>query len=51
MSSPQLLNEASDSEPRLILLDKSLIPALPATLTYTPIRSSATEEVGSIVRH
>ena len=51
MFSPQLLNEAIESEPRLILLDKSLIPALPATLTYTPIRSSATEEVGSIVRH
>ena len=51
MSSPQLLNEAIQSDPRLILLDKVLIPALPANLTYTPIRASATKEVGSIVRH
>ena len=47
---PQLLTDAVHSEPRLILLDKSLIPSLPKTLTYTPIRSSPTEELGTLSR-
>ena len=50
MFDPELLTEAVTADPRLILLDKSLIPELPPTLTYTPIRSYATEELGTLTR-
>jgi len=50
MFNPKLLTEAVPTEPRLILLDKSLIAALPPDLTYTLIRSSATEELGTLTR-
>lgn len=38
------------SEPRLILLDKSLVPRIPQEFAYTPIESGKTIELGSIVR-
>jgi len=46
---PEPLEDAVGPEPRLILLDKSLIDRIPAGLTYTPIQSSATVELGTIV--
>ncbi len=48
---PQLITDAAQAAPRLILLDKSLISALPTDLTYTPVRASATEELGTISRN
>ncbi len=50
MFDPKLLNDAVQTDPRLILLDKSLIAVLPPGSIYTPIRSSATEELGTIHR-
>ena len=47
---PIPLAEAVVREPRLILLDKALIPHLPSGLRYTPIQSGITVELGSIVR-
>jgi len=47
---PELLSEAVTSEPRLILLDKDLAQQIPRGFLYTPIRSGATVELGSIVR-
>lgn len=44
------LAEAIDAEPRLILLNKSLLPALPADVTYTHILSTATLELGTLQR-
>ena len=50
MFSPRTLDEAVGSEPRLILLDRSLVAQLPYRLLFTPGPSSATEELGTIVR-
>jgi len=50
MFDPTLLTDAVQTDPRLILLDKSLIPAIPPAFTYTPIRASATEELGTLIR-
>ena len=47
---PIALAEAVTREPRLILLDKALIPQIPSGLRYTPIQSGKTVELGSIVR-
>jgi 4-amino-4-deoxy-L-arabinose transferase-like glycosyltransferase len=47
---PEPLNEAVQSQPRLILLDKSLVRELPPGFTYSPIQSGKTVELGSIVR-
>ena len=50
MSDPKLLTDAVTTEPRLILLDKSLLPVLPANLIYTPILTSTTLELGTVQR-
>jgi 4-amino-4-deoxy-L-arabinose transferase-like glycosyltransferase len=47
---PEPLTEAVTSEPRLILLDKTLIPQIPASFLYTPIESGSSVELGLIVR-
>ncbi len=47
---PVPLRSAVDLQPRLILLDKSLVPQMPGDLLYTPIESAKLVEVGSIVR-
>jgi len=47
---PQLLDQAVGSGPRLILLDKSLIPSIPPQFRYKSIRASATVELGVIAR-
>jgi 4-amino-4-deoxy-L-arabinose transferase-like glycosyltransferase len=46
---PVLLRQAVGCEARLILLDKSLIPQIPRTMQYKPVRSSETLELGTIV--
>jgi hypothetical protein len=51
MFDPKLLAEAVLEEPRLILLDKSLIPAISRGFAFAPIRSSANEELGTIARN
>jgi hypothetical protein len=50
MFNPESLDEAVGPESRLILLDKSVLPRLPAGFTFTPIRSLATLALGNIVR-
>jgi 4-amino-4-deoxy-L-arabinose transferase-like glycosyltransferase len=47
---PEQLSEAVTSEPRLILLDKSLVQQIPREFLYTPIQSGKTVELGSMVR-
>ena len=47
---PQLLDQAVTAEPRLILLDRSLIPCLPSYFTYASIDSYGAMELGSIAR-
>jgi 4-amino-4-deoxy-L-arabinose transferase-like glycosyltransferase len=49
MFSPELLSRAVGSEPRLILLDKSLIPQIPYRFLYTPVTSLGNIELGTIV--
>jgi 4-amino-4-deoxy-L-arabinose transferase-like glycosyltransferase len=46
----QPLAEAVTVEPRLILLDRDLLPQLPGTVAYTPIQSMGPVELGSIAR-
>jgi len=50
MFDPKPLNDLVGSEPRLILLDKSLVAQLPYNFLFAPVLSSTTEELGSIVR-
>jgi 4-amino-4-deoxy-L-arabinose transferase-like glycosyltransferase len=50
MSDVQPLVEVVGPDPRLILLDKSLLPHIPAGLAYTPMRSSANLTLGVIGR-
>jgi 4-amino-4-deoxy-L-arabinose transferase-like glycosyltransferase len=47
---PKPLASVVASDPRLILLDKSLIPHVPGGFLYMPIESGRTVEVGLIVR-
>jgi len=47
---PDPLSEAVASQPRLILLDKSLVPEIPPDFLYTPIESDKSVELGAIVR-
>jgi 4-amino-4-deoxy-L-arabinose transferase-like glycosyltransferase len=47
---PELLSQAVTSQPRLILLDKSLVPEIPSGFLYTPIEAGQTVELGTIVR-
>jgi hypothetical protein len=47
---PEPLDTVVDAQPRLILLDKSLVAGIPAEVIYTPIESGRTVELGSIVR-
>jgi 4-amino-4-deoxy-L-arabinose transferase-like glycosyltransferase len=50
MFDPEPMSEALGSESRLILLDKSLIPNIPAGYVYTPIKASQTLSLGIIVK-
>jgi hypothetical protein len=45
---PMLLEKAVGCQSRMILLDKSLVPKIPFNLIYTPVRSSATVELGTV---
>ncbi len=47
---PLSLPDAVSSEPRIILLDKYLVPQIPREFTYTPILSGRAMEVGVIAR-
>jgi 4-amino-4-deoxy-L-arabinose transferase-like glycosyltransferase len=47
---PQLLSEAVTTQPRLILLDRSLLPSLPTGFSYSPIDAYGTMELGAIAR-
>jgi hypothetical protein len=49
MFNPVTFQKAVVYQPRLILLDKSLIRRIPSNLLYTPVRSSTTVELGMIV--
>jgi 4-amino-4-deoxy-L-arabinose transferase-like glycosyltransferase len=45
---PRPLNEVVSSQPHLILIDKSLVAQLPYRFVFTPVISSANEELGTI---
>jgi 4-amino-4-deoxy-L-arabinose transferase-like glycosyltransferase len=47
---PQTLEDAVASEPRIILLDRSLVPQIPHELLYQQIITGRSMEVGSISR-
>jgi 4-amino-4-deoxy-L-arabinose transferase-like glycosyltransferase len=47
---PQALADALDSGPRIILLDKYLIPQIPSQFSYHSILSGRSMEVGTIAR-
>jgi hypothetical protein len=47
---PQPLAEAVGDRPSLILLDKTLVPQIPAAFVYKPIHSGQTVELGTIAR-
>jgi hypothetical protein len=47
---PEPLSAATGSEPRLLLLDRALVPEIPADYTYSPIQAEGNVEIGSIVR-
>ena len=44
------LEQAVETRPRLILLDRILLPQLPPDLTFTPLRTSPTQIIGKISR-
>ena len=48
---PEPLSDAVGSDPRLILLDRNLVPQIPTDFTYTLIQANGTVELGSIVSH
>jgi 4-amino-4-deoxy-L-arabinose transferase-like glycosyltransferase len=50
MFDPVPLSEAVGSEPRLILLDKDLIPLIPREFAYTPLDPATDVELGTIAR-
>jgi 4-amino-4-deoxy-L-arabinose transferase-like glycosyltransferase len=47
---PKRLDQAVTTQPQLILLDRSLLPSLPAEFTYSPIDSYGTMELGITAR-
>jgi 4-amino-4-deoxy-L-arabinose transferase-like glycosyltransferase len=47
---PEPLNKVVQYQPRLILLDKSLVRDIPAEFIYAPIESGRTVELGSLAR-
>jgi 4-amino-4-deoxy-L-arabinose transferase-like glycosyltransferase len=47
---PEPLAEAVGDRPSLILLDKTLVPQIPAAFVYKPIHSGQTVELGTIAR-
>jgi 4-amino-4-deoxy-L-arabinose transferase-like glycosyltransferase len=47
----QAVQSQPTDTPRLILLDRSLLPTLPATLCFTPIATSSTLELGTLTLH
>ena len=47
---PEPLSAATGSEPRLLLLDRALVPEIPTNYTYSPIQAEGNIEIGSIVR-
>ncbi len=44
------LEQAVQSQPRLLLLDRVLLPQLPSDLIFTPLQSSPTQLIGRITR-
>ena len=44
------LEQAVQTEPRLLLLDRALLPQLSSDLTFTPLESSPTQIIGKISR-
>jgi len=46
---PRPVADAVSNQPRLILLDRSLVARIPAGFTYTPIESHGAMELGTIV--
>ncbi len=44
------LEQAVENQPRLILLDRTLLPELPPDLTFTPLKTSPTQIIGKISR-
>jgi 4-amino-4-deoxy-L-arabinose transferase-like glycosyltransferase len=47
---PQSTSETITTQPRLILLDRGLVPQIPAAFIYTPIESRGAMELGTIAR-
>jgi 4-amino-4-deoxy-L-arabinose transferase-like glycosyltransferase len=47
---PQPLAEAVTTQPRLLLISRSLLPQIPARYTFQPIATSPTFELGRIAR-
>jgi hypothetical protein len=47
---PESLDEAITTEPRIILIDKSMVPQIPAEFLYRQIATGRTMEVGTIQR-
>jgi hypothetical protein len=47
---PQPVAEAITNQPRLILLDRSLVARIPAGFSYTPIETRGEMELGTIAR-
>jgi 4-amino-4-deoxy-L-arabinose transferase-like glycosyltransferase len=50
MFEPETLTDALVSGPRIILLDKSLVPEIPSQFLYKPIISGRSMEIGLIAR-
>jgi hypothetical protein len=50
MFNPETLTDALVSGPRIILLDKSLVPEIPSQFFYKPITRGRSMEIGLIAR-
>ncbi len=47
---PEPLADAVTGEPRLILIDRALIPLIPVAFVYTPIQTGKSVELGTIMQ-
>ncbi len=47
---PIPFDQAVSAQPRLLLLDRTLVPLLPPTFTYTPLADHGTMELGLLAR-
>ena len=47
---PEPLSVAMENGSRLLLLDRTLVPEIPAEYTYSPIQAQGSVEIGSIMR-